>query len=154
MNFMIADHVDIQELTRMRIAYIRDEQGSISEQDEQIMLKQLPEYFEKHLGKDLFAFAAKENNEIVATALLLIIEKPSNPNFITGLIGNVLNVYTMPDHRRQGISAKLMENLISFAKEHNLDFVELKATTEGYPLYKKIGFTEHNSDYTDMRLFF
>lgn len=65
MNFMIADHVDIQELTRMRIAYIRDEQGSISEQDEQIMLKQLPEYFEKHLGKDLFAFAAKENNEIV-----------------------------------------------------------------------------------------
>lgn len=118
------------------------------------MLKKLPEYFEKHLGKDLFAFAAKENNEIVATALLLIIEKPSNPNFITGLIGNVLNVYTMPDYRRQGISAKLMENLISFAKEHNLDFVELKATTEGYPLYKKIGFTEHNSDYTDMRLFF
>ena len=152
MDFMMADYADIQELTRMRIAYIKEEQGNISKQNEQIMRKRLPEYFEKHLGKDLFAFAAKENNVIIATALLLIIEKPSNPNFINGRIGNVLNVYTMPDYRQQGIAAKLMKNLIAFAKEHNLDFVELKATDEGYLLYKRIGFTEHESDYTEMRL--
>lgn len=152
MEFIIASNDDIQELTRMRIAYIKDDQGSIKDYEESIMINKLLEYFERHLGKDLFAFVAKENNVIVATALLLVIEKPSNPHFISGLIGEVLNVYTMPDYRRQGISIKLMDNLVAFAKERKLDFIELSATKDGYPLYKKIGFKEHHSLYTNMRL--
>lgn len=153
MDFIMADISNIQELTKMRIAYIKDEQNNISDQEEQIMIKRLPEYFEKHLGKDLFAFVAKENDKIVATAFLLVIEKPSNPHFINGLMGNVLNVYTMPPYRRKGISTKLLENLILFAKEHRLDFIELKATKEGYSMYKDLEFKDYHSEYTDMRLF-
>ena len=112
MRFTTATIEDINELTKMRIAYISDAEHSIEEKDEQIILKKLPEYFLKHLGQDLIVFVAKEVNEIVATAFLLIIEKPCNLNFINGRIGNVLNVYTVPQYRRKGISTHLMNDLI------------------------------------------
>ena len=153
MDFCTATIDDMNGLIKMRIAYISDEQQGIKQKDEQAMLKKLPEYFFEHLGKDLIVFVAKENNEIVATAFLLVVKKPSNPNFINGLIGNVLNVYTLPQYRKQGICTQLMGNLIKFAREHRLDFVELKATKEGYSLYKKMGFNEHFSEYKDMKLF-
>lgn len=152
MYFTTATTEDINELTKMRIAFISDAEHSIEKQTEQIILKKLPEYFLKHLGKDLIAFVAKEENEIVATAFLLIIEKPCNLSFVNGTIGNVLNVYTLPQFRRKGISTHLMNDLIEYAKKLGLDFVELKATNEGYPLYKKLGFCEHHSNHIDMKL--
>lgn len=152
MRFTTATIEDINELTKMRIAYISDAEHSIEEKDEQIILKKLPEYFLKHLGQDLIVFVAKEVNEIVATAFLLIIEKPCNLNFINGRIGNVLNVYTVPQYRRKGISTHLMNDLIKYARELEIDLIELKATNEGYPLYKKLGFCERSSNYIDMKL--
>ena len=152
MDFVTSTIDDIKQLTKMRIAYIEDEQQGIKEKDVQIMLKKLPVYFLKHLGKDLIAFVAKENNEIIATAFLLIIEKPSSPNFINGLTGSVLNVYTLPQYRKNGISTYLMNNIMKYAKENEFDYIELKATKEGYSLYKRLGFYEYCSEYTDMRL--
>lgn len=152
LNFTTATIKEIDELTKIRIAYVKDEQNGIDEQVKQEMLKKLPGYFCRHLSKDLIAFIAKDNNEIIATAFLLIIEKPNSPNFINGMIGNVLNVYTMPQYRKKGISTRLMNNLIEYAKERNLDFIELKATKEGYPLYKKLGFIDYHSEYENMRL--
>lgn len=42
--------------------------------------------------------------------------------------------------------------LIQKADNLGLDYVELKATADGYPLYRKLGFQDFRSDYTDMRL--
>ncbi|MBE6753942.1 MAG: GNAT family N-acetyltransferase [Ruminococcaceae bacterium] len=152
MKYTQAGADSIPQLVSMRIEYIRDDHGSLDAADEQIMRSRLPDYFERHLGRDLFAFIAEENDTVVATALLLIIEKPSNPNFISGFVGNVLNVYTLPEYRRQGISTMLMEQLIAFARQRGLDFLELSATDVGYPMYRRIGFVRHESPYTPMRL--
>jgi MoxR-like ATPase len=40
---------------------------------------------------------------------------------------------------------------LAFSKALGLDFIELKATKEGYPLYKKLGFEEQHSPYTPMK---
>jgi GNAT superfamily N-acetyltransferase len=135
----------------MRIEYIKADQGPISSESEEKMKEKLPEYFSKHLEKDLFAFIAKENDTMISTALLLIIEKPSNPHFMNGKIGNVLSVYTSPKYRRKGISTNLIKALIEYSKSQEIDYIELSATKEGYPLYKKLGFSEHHSEYTTMR---
>src|SRR5574344_1724405 len=97
MDFSIADCADISELVRMRIDYIKADQGNVSIENELAMRNNLPIYFEKHMGKDLFIFVAKADNQIISTAFLLIVEKPSNPHFMNGRIGEVLNVYTMRD---------------------------------------------------------
>lgn len=148
---MRAKATDIDQLIKMRIEYIKADQKVIDEEVEQIMRNKLPLYFEKHLEKQLFAFVAKEKQSIVGTAFLLIIEKPTNPNFINGKIGDVLNVYITEKYRHKGIATKLLKELIVFAKEKELDFIELSATEEGYPLYKNLGFKEQHSPYIPMR---
>ena len=150
MKYFKADISRVDELVKMRIAYMLDDYDSISEEKIEGMKEQLPGYFEEHLGKDLIAFVAEEEGNVVATALLLIVNKPANPKFIKGRVGEVLNVYTKTEFRRRGIARKLMEQLIACGREKELDLIELSATGEGYGLYKKIGFEEKKNEYTEM----
>ncbi len=90
--------------------------------------------------------------KIVSCCFLLIVEKPSNPSFINGRTGTVLNVYTKPDYRRKGCAYALMEMLIADSKAMNLDFIKLKSTENGYGLYKKLGFIDEVSHYRNMKL--
>ena len=94
---------------------------------------------------------AKENDEIVSCAFLLIVEKPMSPAFLTGKTGTVLNVYTKLEHRKKGYARQLMNALLSEAKERDLSVVELKATEDGYHLYKSVGFEDVVSKYYTMR---
>ena len=149
-QYMRADRADIDALTEMRLEYIKADMG-VSIEDEVFMKEKNPLYFERHLDKDIFAFVAKNEGIMVAAALLLIIEKPSNPHFINGKVGNVLSVYTLEGYRHQGISTRLMQEIILFSKEKDLDFIELSATEDGYPLYTKMGFEEYQAPYVPMR---
>lgn len=142
MEFEQAVEEDIDQLVNMRMAYLYDSFDTISESQKSSIERELPKYFLKHLGNDMMAFVAKDNGKIIATAMLVMVEKPANPRFITGRIGEVLSVYTCPEYRRRGIGKQVMMMVLNYAKEQKLDIVELKATKSGYPLYKQLGFEE------------
>ncbi|MBR5347686.1 MAG: GNAT family N-acetyltransferase [Lachnospiraceae bacterium] len=150
--FDTAGKNDIPELIRLRIAYMIDDYGSVSDADRRAMEEQLPGYFERKLGRELVAFVARDGERLVATAFLLIVEKPANPAFLNGLEGEVLNVFTEKEYRGRGISTRLLNEMIAYAKEKHLCRLDLKATDEGYKLYKKLGFAERTQKYRDMRL--
>lgn len=145
---------EIDLLVKARILYLREDFKDATEEQFSEIEKNLYGYFEKHIENDLFAFGAAENGEIISAALLLIIEKPCNPSAVTGKTGEVFSVYTRPEYRRQGIAMKVLKMLINFAEENKLNFVNLKATQDGYPLYKKLGFTEEHSHYVPMKITF
>ena len=150
--FDMAGIDDIPELVRLRIAYMIDDFGSISEYERRCMEEQLPDYFDRRLGKELIAFVARAEGRLVAAAYLLIIEKPANPFLLNGLDGEVLSVYTENKYRGKGICTQLMKNMIEYAKEKRLCRIDLMATEEGYPVYKKVGFEDKTQKYLDMRL--
>ena len=150
--FDIAEKEDISELIRLRIAYMTDDYGSVSDTERQAMEEHLPDYFERKLGKELVAFVARSGNRLVATVFLLITEKPANPSLPNGLTGEVLNVFTEKAYRGRGISSRLLQEMIAYAKEKHLCRIDLSATGEGYPLYKKFGFKDKIRKYKDMRL--
>lgn len=147
-----ANKDDIEELIRLRIAYMIDDFGQISEYEKTCMETQLPDYFKRRLGKDLIVFVARAAGRLVAVAYLLIIEKPANPFLPNGLEGEVLSVYTEEAYRGNGICLQLMKSLIEYGKEQELCRINLMATDEGYPIYKKLGFEDKVQNYTDMRL--
>ena len=151
-EYDIADLNDIPELVRLRILYMIDDFGSITDEEREGMEKQLPGYFERELGKKLIAFVARTEVRLVAAAYLLIIEKPANPFFLNGLDSEVLSVYTEEKYRGKGICTRLMSNMIEYAREHQICRIDLVATDEGYPIYKKLGFEDKVQKYTDMRL--
>lgn len=150
-TFEQANLSDIDELIRLRIAYMIDDFGTISDSECEGMKKQLPDYFARKLGTELIAFVAKENNRIVSVAYLHIIEMPANSILLSGLYGDVLSVYTEPEYRGQGLCTKLMKNLVNYGKERGLGRIDLKATSQGFPIYKKVGFAEKEARYTDMQ---
>ena len=112
----------------------------------------LPLYYAEHLNVDFFAYIAEESGKPVGSAFLVLSEMPPNSNFPNGRIGTVLNVYVSPDYRRQGIASKLMSMLISDSKGMELDYIELKASSDGYLLYKKLGFEDSVSSFRPMKL--
>lgn len=89
---------------------------------------------------------------MIASVFLFLSEKPANPAFITGKTGTILNVYTKPNYLGQGIAKKLMEMAIANAKKLDLSYLELEATKDGAPLYRKLVFDKKVSHYESMRL--
>lgn len=148
-----ADLQDINELVQMRIEYLTEDYGSLTDIQIEKIINQLPEYYKNHLNKDLFVYVVK-SEKIISCCFLLVSEKPANPSFINGRTGTVMNVYTKPELRRKGIAKAIMKFLIDDAKKMKLDFVELKSTDNGYNLYKSIGFEDVFSKYHNMKIIF
>lgn len=153
MDYIKATEEHIASLTEIRMKYLSEDFGSLAEDKETEIRKSLPGYFEAHLGRNMFAYLAKKDGKIIASAFLVVSEKPANPSFPRGRTGTVMNVYTEKEYRRQGIASALMKMLINDAKRLELDYLELKATAEGYPLYRSLGFAEANSAYKEMKYF-
>lgn len=146
-----AGKADIDELIRLRIAYMEDDFGSVSEHERECMQKQLPDYFNRKLGDELIAFTARDGEKIVGVAYLHIIEMPANSILLNGLYGEVLSVFTEHEYRGKGICTQLIKNLVEYGRKRGLGRVDLSATKEGYPIYKKAGFVDKEHRYTDMR---
>lgn len=152
-KFELASIKDLDELVDLRLAYIVDDFGKEVEDDIDTYRANIVEHFKKNLGNNLIGFIAKIDNKIIATAYLLIIEKIPNPYVKNGLCGEVLSVYTKPEYRNKGIAHNLLLNLIDYAKDKKLSKIDLKATSLGYNLYKKVGFIElKQPKYTVMRI--
>lgn len=151
MTYGKANKNDIPLLVELRIKYLLEDYGNLSEDKLTTITNNLYPYFEAHLNKDLFVFVCKDADIIVSCCFLCVFEKPSNPTFINGKTGTILNVYTKPEYRKNGIAGTLLKMLIDESENLKLDFLELKATASGYNLYKSIGFEDAVSKYHNMK---
>lgn len=150
MFFGKATSQDVEQLVKLRVAYLIEDYGDLNEKELAMIERDLPDYFLKNLNKNMFAYIGKSEQDIVACALLLVVEKPMSPAFINGKTGTVLNVYTKPQCRHHGYAKKLMNMLLEDAANMGLCVVELKATEQGYSLYQSIGFADSISKYHPM----
>ena len=150
MIFEKATIKDINGLTDLRLAYLQEDLGVIT--DKELIQESLPGYYEKHLNKDLMVYVARDDEDIVACAFLLIVEKPMSPSFITGKTGTVLNVYTKPEYRNKGYAKKLMTMMLDEATAQDVSVIELKSTEDGYLLYKSVGFEDVVVKYHNMKI--
>ena len=60
-------------------------------------------------------------------------------------IVEIMNIVVRKKFRRQGIGKKLLEELIKFAKNTNLEFMNLEVNSKNQPaieLYQKFGFKQ------------
>ena len=56
----------------MRLAYLAEDHGALDPADEARIRRDLPGYYRRHLNGDLTAFVAREGDELVGCALLLL----------------------------------------------------------------------------------
>lgn len=93
-------------------------------------------------------FAMNERDEVVAGVGLWLIPWAPSPDDQSRLRGYVMNVYTRPECRRQGLARRLMDTLIEWCCQQNIRLVVLHASKDGRALYESLGFRQTN----EMRL--
>lgn len=142
---------DMDLLIKIRMDYLFAEKGVFSEEEVQDIRKKLEEYFTKYLNKGFIAMIAENENEVLATAFMSMVERPPLIAFSSYLVGTVYNVFTYPQYRGRGIATKVMNELLSEAKLLGVVAVDLMSTEKGKSLYKNLGFQV--SSYTSMNKF-
>ena len=60
----------------------------------------------------------------------------------TGKKAYIMNMYTAPEYRRQGIAFHTLDLLVNDAKEQGVLQIALEATDMGRPLYERYGFVK------------
>lgn len=92
--------------------------------------------------------AVTPTGEAVSSGGLVLDQHPSGPSNLSGRVGYIMNVVTLPCYRRQGIARRIMQTILEWLAERNIQRVTLHATEMGRPLYEELGFEDGN----EMRL--
>jgi len=94
----------------------------------------------KMTAQEYLAWLAIAGDQVVAGLGLWLIEWPPHLIGLSRQRGYILNVYTHPDHRRQGLARKLTRTAVGWCAKHGIDFVFLHASPQGRLVYEGLGF--------------
>ncbi len=99
-------------------------------------------------GEYLGWLALSPGGEIVAGAGMWLKEWIPNPYAPSTPYGYILNVFTEPEHRGQGLAHRLVDTCVAYCQAHDIPTLLLHASDAGRPIYERIGFSATN----EMRL--
>ena len=68
----------------------------------------------------------------------------TTPDNLSGRMGYIMNVVTIPAYRRTGIARRVMQAILHWLSEQGIRRVTLYATEMGRPLYQELGFAAGN----------
>lgn len=144
-NYYEATEADIASIIDLRIAFFIEFQGPEPQEAQDELRKELNKYFIHAMReKTCISWLAKDGEKSVGVGAIIVRHQPGNFKNLSGKVGYVINMYTVPDYRRKGISSTILDKLIATAKEMGITAFELHATKAGEPVYIKNGFKIHD----------
>lgn len=138
-QFITASKTDTELLMKSRLECLRDVNDlpldyAFSEE----LISKSREYFEHGNQTTILAV----DKEVVGCASICYIELMPTSDHPSGKRAHIMNVYTNPMYRRQGIALQMLNMLIEEAREKGVTEISLDATEAGRPLYKRLGFAD------------
>jgi len=141
LNYRKATLKDIDLLTKSRIEVLRAANGLSDDADMTEVKHQSYEYYRKALHDSTHTAYLVFNGDRFAGAggisYYQVMPTFRNPS---GNKAYIMNIYTRPEYRRQGIARRMLDILIDDAKARGISFITLEATSMGRPLYESAGF--------------
>lgn len=133
---------ELDAFIEMRINQLREE-GAKEDIDLRPSLK---DYYTRHMADDTFvSWLALDNEKIIGTSGMSIVEKPPYFGCSSGKIGLLSSMFTDKNYRRQGIASELLSRVVNEAKERGCGTVQITASDMGVLLYTNFGFTKNNN---------
>ena len=102
-------------------------------------------YYREHLADNSHTacFAVEIGTEkIVGCGGICYQKEMPSPDNLTGTNGYLMNIYTLPEARSEGIGRRIVEYLISDAKERGTEKIFLESSGVAKKLYHEIGFAD------------
>lgn len=97
---------------------------------------------------DYLGWVAEVRGRVVGGGGLVIQHMPPGPRNLDGRQGYILNVYTAPEWRENGIATAIVQTMLDYLRELGVPVATLHATEAGRPIYERLGFSATN----EMRL--
>ncbi len=146
MNCCIAGIEDCERLTELRMAMRLEREGAGVNTEE--FFRNTLNFFKTSIrdGSHV-AFAGVENGKMIATVGLTFFYLPPTLKLPNGKVGKLMNVYVVPEYRRQGIAAQMLDAVMAYAKEHDCYRIILNSSPMGASLYQKYGFVLIPNEY-------
>ena len=137
---------DIPDLVDCRVRFLNEQYNHSEDDKTKILGKSLLEYFTKAIpSNDFIAWVAECDGKIIGTSGMVVWQMPARYGGVeSGKLGYLLNFYTVPEARREGIGTQLLNELIKEAKSLGLKYLHLHASKDGINIYRKAGFIEPN----------
>ena len=134
---------DIDELIRTRIIVLRAANNLSDDVDMSVVEKESYEYYKRALetGEHIAYLVYDKENFIGAGGVSFYQVMPTYHN-PTGRKAYIMNMYTAPEYRRQGIAINTLDLLVKNARRQGVRQIALEATDMGRPLYEKYGFVK------------
>ena len=127
---------------KMRINQLREE-GATEDID---ISPALMDYYQRHMADGTFiSWIALDNEKIIGTSGMSIVEKPPYFGCPSGKIGLLSSMFTNELYRRRGIAKELLSRVIDEAREKGCGTVQITASDMGVLLYSDFGFTKNNN---------
>lgn len=132
---------DIDELVRTRIMVLRAANKLSDDEDMSVVETQSRGYYERALESgEHIAYLVYDNDEFVGAGGVSFYQVMPTYHNSTGKKAYIMNMYTAPKYRRQGIAFHTLDLLVKEAREQGISQIALEATDMGLPLYEKYGF--------------
>ena len=147
LSYRKATLADIEVLTETRIEVLRAANQLSDDVDMSEVKEQSFEYYQNALKNNTHTAYLVFDGEIFVGAggisYYQVMPTFHNP---TGKKAYIMNMYTNPNYRRQGIAFKTLDLLVADAKAKGITAISLEATAMGRPLYEKYGFIKMNDE--------
>lgn len=141
---------EVKALIELRVAMF--EAMGYDESDLQRSVGAMRDYFEQHLPTGAFrVWVAEDEGTPIASIGLVIHSIPPSPHNTVGKEAYLMNLVTLPKHRRQGIAKRLLRHVLNVVQSEGIPKVSMHASAEGRRLYEELGF-KVSDDLPEMRL--
>ena len=153
-SFRKAKTDDIRILVENRIIFLKEIQGIPSQELEYHLRRSLKHYLlETMINETFISWIAEYDNVAIGFSGMVIRKQAGNFHVPNGKTGYILNMYTVKEFRRLGIGTILFEKLIEEARQKKLDKIELHASQDGEPIYRRFGFKDPVNKALEMPLY-
>jgi len=147
MEYRIATLQDLEVLVKTRVEVLRAANKLDAKTDMSIVEKESEKYYKKALSDNSHMAVLVMDKDKIAGAggisYYTVMPTYHNPS---GQKAYVMNMYTAPEYRRQGIAYHTLDILIQDAIKRGITCITLEATEMGKPLYEKYGFISMESE--------
>ena len=103
-------------------------------------------YYRRHLPDGshvaVLALDAKRHDEPVGCGALCLYDEMPSPDNPTGICAYLMNMYTVPAARRQGVAGVLVDWLVAYARKAGAGKIYLETTDGARGVYAARGFIE------------
>ena len=133
---------DLDVFIKMRINQLCEE-GAKEDIDLEPALR---DYYLRHLLDGTFiSWLALDNDRIIGTSGMSIVEKPPYFGCPSGKIGLLSSMFTDKSYRRKGIAKTLLSKVVDEAEKQGCGTVQITASDMGVLLYSGFGFEKNNN---------